>query len=357
MRVIHCPCSVGGNAWALSQAERQIGIQSHVMVTETSIYSRYFDSQLILEGSALKKKSIIYRFYQDVMEHYDIFHFNFGRTLVSSRIPFLDMVDLPYLKSKGKGIAVTYQGSDARQTDYCFSHHEITCFTKDDVLKSKKRDHLRKRRIEKFDRYADLIYTTNPDLLSVLPNKAKFRPYTKIDLNVWSQDFSDYAKDELVIAHAPSNRKVKGTDYIRNAIGSLQAEGYPVRLLLIEKVPNDEVMDFYRQADLLIDQLLIGWYGGVSVEFMALGKPVIVYLRESDLIRLPEEMRSELPFIRATPENIKEVIKQCIEDRTMLRERAHASRLFVEKWHDPVEVAKDIKKDYERIVTNQRHMV
>ena len=31
----------------------------------------------------------------------------------------------------------------------------------------------------------------------------------------------------------------------------------------------------YAQADLVVDQVLIGWYGALAVETMAMGKPVI----------------------------------------------------------------------------------
>jgi hypothetical protein len=62
---------------------------------------------------------------------------------------------------------------------------------------------------------------------------------------------------------------------------------------------NEAARRIYEKADLLVDQLLAGWYGGVAVEFMALGKPVVCYLRESDLRFLPEAMRRQIPIIRA----------------------------------------------------------
>jgi len=46
-------------------------------------------------------------------------------------------------------------------------------------------------------------------------------------------------------------------------------------------------------ADLLVDQLLTGWYGAVAVEMMALGKPVVCYLREDDLKFIDSRMRAD----------------------------------------------------------------
>ena len=66
-----------------------------------------------------------------------------------------------------------------------------------------------------------------------------------------------------------------------------------------KKLSNKEARKRYETADILIDQLLAGWYGGLAVELMALGKPVICYIREDDLKYIPKEMRDELPIINA----------------------------------------------------------
>ena len=42
----------------------------------------------------------------------------------------------------------------------------------------------------------------------------------------------------------------------------LKREGMPIELLLVENVPFAEAQRMYRRADLLVDQLLVGWYGG-----------------------------------------------------------------------------------------------
>jgi hypothetical protein len=58
-------------------------------------------------------------------------------------------------------------------------------------------------------------------------------------------------------------------------------------------------------------------------------------------------MREDLPFIRVTPDNIKEVLKKVLEmPRTEILSVARASRAFVEKWHDPVRIVSKIKADY-----------
>jgi len=53
------------------------------------------------------------RFFLHSISEYDIFHFNFGASLLSNfRFPFIP--DLGFLTAAGKKVFVTYQGCDAR---------------------------------------------------------------------------------------------------------------------------------------------------------------------------------------------------------------------------------------------------
>jgi len=152
----------------------------------------------------------------------------------------------------------------------------------------------------------------------------------------------------LRILHAPSHRKAKGTDILLDVLDKLKLQGFEFELLLVEGVSNKEARKMYEKADVLVDQLFAGWYGGLAVELMALGKPTIVYLRDEDLKFIPVKMKEELPFIRATSFNIEKVVKDVLEmPRQKLFVLAQQSRAYVEKWHDPVKIAFEIKNDYE----------
>ena len=105
----------------------------------------------------------------------------------------------------------------------------------------------------------------------------------------------------------------------------------------------------------MVDQLLCGWYGGLAVELMALGKPVICYIREADLQFIPAEMRQELPLINATPGTIYDVLKEWLTvRRDRLPQVGRQSRDYVETWHDPLKIAARLKDDYECILASKR---
>jgi len=354
MRVLHLPTQVGGNAWNLSRAEREIGLQSDVLYWNQDPYFGHLSDlhPEFVNQKRAKRYINIARFYDEVMDQYDVFHFNFGSSLCMFRssLCFMDCIDLPFLRKHNKVIAVTYQGSDARQADYCIQHYPINYFShysKEKLDWWLRFSKIQRMRISRFDRYADLIYATNPDLVNMLPHRTKFRPYTKLDIRDYDTVYNDYSLPTLTVVHAPTNREIKGTQYVLDAVQKLQSEGYPVELKLVENMSNQDALKLYHIADVIVDQLLAGWYGGFAVECMAMGKPVIAYIRESDLCNIPAGMKQNLPLINAEPDTLYDVLKRISENKASLAETARQSRAYVEKWHNRSAIARDIAHDYQ----------
>lgn len=89
-------------------------------------------------------------------------------------------------------------------------------------------------------------------------------------------------------------------------------------------------------------------FGGLAVELMALGKPVLVYIRDEDLGFIPPEMKADLPFLQITPVTVEDALCDLLlMPRESLVALGKKSRAFVERWHDPLNIARDIKEDYE----------
>jgi glycosyltransferase involved in cell wall biosynthesis len=132
------------------------------------------------------------------------------------------------------------------------------------------------------------------------------------------------------------------------AVEALKTEGYPVELVLIEGAPHREARVKYESLDILIDQLFAGWYGGVAVELMALGKPVLVYIRPEDLAFIPDSMQADLPFVQVEPDTLLEALRGVVQmPRPDLNALGRRSRAFVERWHDPKTVAVEMRESYE----------
>jgi len=380
VRVLHCPTTVGGHPQALVRAERELGLLSRSIAFEQNPLLYEVDEILRTAGQSylvkeIKRWGVLWRALRD----FDIIHFNFGQSIMpqwdSSNtgyrrkhhwVKFLaykyyarlfELCDLPVLKRAGKGIVVTYQGDDARQGDFCRANFEISPANEvDPEYYSATSDTHKRFRIAKFFEYADRTYALNPDLLNVLPPQARFLPYSHIDLRDW-QPVGNRKPDSgvPVVVHAPSHRGVKGTRYVLDAISRLQSEGVVLELILVEGLSHAEARRVYEGADLLIDQVLCGWYGGLAVEFMALGKPVTCYIREDDRSFVPDEMRRDLPIIDATPATLYKVMKEWLTIRKHeLPEVGRRGRTYVEKWHDPLKIADKLKGEYEAILETKR---
>jgi glycosyltransferase involved in cell wall biosynthesis len=141
-------------------------------------------------------------------------------------------------------------------------------------------------------------------------------------------------KSQFTILHAFNHANVKGTFYIDQAIKVLVSEGYKIKYDRVEGLSNEEVKSKIIEADLVIDQLVMGWYGMFALEAMALSKPVICFLRD-DLLELYEKKRlfngGLPPIINANISNIKDVLKDSILNKTKLDDVGIRSREFVLK--------------------------
>ena len=352
MRILHCPTSTGGNAWGLSQAERKLGLDSTVLIFQNTWLNYPADINLRLDRSSkLVKYLKMSSFFLEAVRKYDVFHFNFGLSLFF--IPRLNLfLDVPILKHVGKKIVVTYQGCDARQRGFCVNNFPISACMERDCYRdqcNEKTDAKKRRRIALHSTYADRVFALNPDLLHVIPN-GEFLPYASVDVREWvpSQEKGD--GKNFNIFHAPTNRGAKGTKYILEAVEKLREKHRRIELHLVENLPHAKVKEIMQSADLVIDQLLVGWYGAVAVEAMALGKPVVCYVRGEDLRFIPRRMEEDLPIINANPENLYQVLDRYMDDRKTLSLIGEKSRSYVERYHDPIKIAQQMKELYESLL-------
>lgn len=366
---LHLPTTVGGNAQSISSALNRIGGSSETWIIKQN--KLYFSADREICGTSdniliceLKKVfALSYIFKGDVL------FLNFGRTLFNEVFiydvstdfnwknilvfiynlfqRFMQIIEIFLIRISKKIVFIQYQGDDARQGGYCDENFEISISQQvPQGYYSRHSDRIKRRNIRNLAKLSSRIYALNPDLLHVLPEGAQFLPYSSVNIKDIHPVYPDRVKGGLVFAHAPTNRAVKGTERIISAYHAVVSQGYNCSLELVEGVSNIEALKKYENSDIVIDQLFAGWYGVLAVEAMALGKPVIAYIRDGDLVYLPPEMRKELPIIRATPDSIEAVIRDvCTMSASELHSLGVKSRLFVERWHDPDEIARRILSD------------
>jgi hypothetical protein len=328
-RILHAPADVAGNAFALSRAERELGLHSDVVVTRAGRFGYGADIRLGEGQGIVRQLASRAAFLRHALRDYDIVHFNVGQTLFGAQMFGHVLKELPLYRRAGKTILVTFQGCDVRPWGYCDCN----------VKHCKGEDAYRLPNAAYFLRYADRCFHLNPDLQRWLPG-SRFLPYSSVDPRVLTPPSSMPAREEVLVAHAPTNRAAKGTSHVLDAIRELELAGAPVRLDLIESVSHKESLARLGAADLVIDQLLIGWYGGMAVEAMALGKPVLCDIADDAPWGNP--FGAELPIVRATPDTLTARLRELIADRDARLRLGAAGRAFVERRHDPRTVAREV---------------
>jgi len=372
-RVLHAPSSVGGNQQALSKALRVLGVDSTTLVVSQNYLAYGADVVLHYPGGSFLMREVkrvwsVFFF----LPRFDVIHYNAGTTVAcaygfafpasgnrsaawilrfvyAAYLRGLQKIELALVSAMRKVVFVTYQGDDARQGDYCLKHFAVSIAAQvEPGYYDAASDAFKRNSIRSLASVANGVFALNPDLLRVLPPHARFVPYSLFFMHDWIPRYGQAEDRPLRIVHAPSHRRVKGTDLILDACARLKDRGYEFELLLVEGLSHAEARKVYESADVLVDQLFAGWYGGLAVELMALGKPVLVYLREEDLEFLPLEMRADLPFIRVHPESVEQSLLMVLEmPRAQLVEIAKRGRAYVERWHDPLTIAADMKRCYE----------
>ena len=138
------------------------------------------------------------------------------------------------------------------------------------------------------------------------------------------------------ILHAPNHRALKGTDFLIKAVDELKKEGLDIEFIMLEKIPNEKVIELIKEVDLVADQLIIGWYAMFAIEAMNNSTPVLCYLRD-DLIDLYTSAglveKDEIPILNANWKNVKDVIRDAYNNRKNLPKIGKQSRKYVIKHH------------------------
>jgi glycosyltransferase involved in cell wall biosynthesis len=333
-RILHAPLDVGGHAYGLSRAERELGLQSDVAVVASGPFG--YETDIDLRAGTDRPVWLRFArrasFLAGAIRKYDLFHFNFGLTLLTVRQLGRVVDELGLLKRLGKTVFVTYQGSDVRPASVC------PCGRPDCLAFDRYRQPAARRAL----RFADRVFYLNPDLREWLPG-ATFCPYASLDPRVVRPSPEPEA-EEIVVAHAPTDVEVKGTRHVVAAVEALRSEGLRVRLDLIQGVSRDEVVERVRRAHVVVDQVLIGWYGGFAVEAMACGRPVLAYIRED----APDDnpFGDELRIVRTTPETLARDLRALVTDPARRRRAGDEGRRFVEEHHDPRAVARHVLEGF-----------
>lgn len=359
------PFNVGGNSFVLRKGFSDLGFTAQA-ISFVDTYMHYPCDKFIFSSSdSFYAREIKKLFALRYVFTSDIVIFTFGSFLFSPChfVPlsdslfkrFLCVFYIPYsfilfvfeilaLKLTSTHLVIVYQGDDVRPSSHRYSQLSNASEYSPIVFRDLFADFCKSLKAFLFTKLIPSTYYLNPDLAQYLPPTSIFLPYSNVVLPTSTftpiSYVSPHSKDVFRIGHAPSSRTVKGSSYVFDVLEDLQRDGYPVELILIENTKNSDAMALYPTLDLMIDQLVIGWYGGLAVECMSLGIPVMCYINPTDLQKIPFDMQSDLPILRTHPSTLQyDILSFFNLDYKSVLEIKNASLLFVYRWHHPKIIA------------------
>lgn len=132
------------------------------------------------------------------------------------------------------------------------------------------------------------------------------------------------------------DKNIKGTSFVIEAVDKLRSEGVQVSLVNLSGVASCEMRFHQVQADIVVDQLIYGGYGSTALEALALGKPVICYIRPAwkQLLSSHYPEWENCPIVSASPETVYEVLRKLVIDEEYRIRIGRESRRFAEKFLD-----------------------
>lgn len=313
-KIFHGPATVGGIGWHLAEGQRERGFKSDCIVYSDNGFRQLYHINLNIRqyGKIGRLREMVFCFFRSARS-YEIFHFY-------SSVTFLPYnLDLPILRLLGKKMVMTYCGSDIRLIKVEKRRNKYFNMLPA-RLKNPSNDTFKMIRmywqslwIQRFTAVRDL----HEHAVEVIKEE-------KVIENLWLNNIGFNSKNTPCLAslftrkipqiiHAPSNRAIKGTEYVNRSIQILRDKGLQFHYLELKGVPNHEAQSLIRNCDIVIDQFLLGSIGTLAFEGMGYGKPVIAFLPSAVVHRyLPG-----CPIYNATVENLTVRLEELIKNHDL----------------------------------------
>ncbi|WP_213411093.1 glycosyltransferase family protein [Xylanibacillus composti] len=329
MKVLHSPIEIAGQMGMLCQGLKAQGVEAIAYNTFHSYlgYREYVFNMDIFELEWM---------FRDIVRHFDLFHFHYAATLLDG------YADLPLLYKAGKPIVMHHWGNDVR------THALATVNNRYAYTGDSPPEEVIDERLQVMTRYIRHAIVQDHEVLPYVERyyeKVHVLPIT-MDVRKMKPYYPEPHTSNPLIIHAPTNPLFKGTAYVEEAIDQLRQEGLLFRYRRIEKMSNKEALQLYREADIVVDQILCGSYGMLAVESMSLGKPVVGYIRADLVGRFP----SPPPICSANPSQVKERLRELITNASLRQAKGREGRRFAETYHDIRPVVRKLRAIYEEIL-------
>lgn len=351
LRVLHGVYEIAGQGMVLAQGLRALGCHARSLSYTVAWEGRVSDVVVDVESrrGVLGRGAAMAGAFARLAPRYDVFHFHFGRSFLPR------LADVPILKRLGKKVVFHFHGCEIRNRKHMLRTHRLSTCTECDPFC--RPDHQRWL-LGRVARLADHVFFSTRDLEESLTGLAGGTPVEELPLAIEAERWiatgaahpladsqrRNGVNGPVVVAHAPTNRLIKGTPHIVAAVERLQREFPRLELRLIEGRPWAEIPEALADADILVDQLFMGWYGLLAIEGMAVGRAVVTHMRDD--FTKPEG----LPVVSAEPATIEGALRELIRNPARRGELGALGTTYARAHHDATVVARRLLDVYRQRV-------
>lgn len=173
------------------------------------------------------------------------------------------------------------------------------------------------------------VFVSTPDLLLDVPT-ASWLPVV-VDVDLFAEAGPALERRVPRVLHAPSRSvpPIKGTEIIEPALRALHEQGL-IEYVAAENLPHDQMRDLVASVDIVVDQILSGFYGVAAVEAMAAGRVVVGFVAD-DVRALMEEAP---PVVDVRDADVASTVLEVLSDRDRFAALAATGPGFARRWHD-----------------------
>lgn len=322
-----------------AKAERLLGVNAKSLVYSTYFITDSFDydlstwSRIPLFGKLLPLFVFLWACY-----YADRLHFYCDRGILPSRGNYtFDISELYIYRILSIPVFFWTYGADIRNQQSCIQMGEPNCCTfcdKPNVYCICDQQ-IAYRNLNRLKSLSVAVFAGIGDMFNYTPGSRNDLFFWPVDLaaeqgELYYPSFpSPSYHSPFIIVHSSNHRRFKGTNFLIEAVEDLKKEGLDLDLLLVERVPNREALTLYRSADLIFDQCLMGNLGYFALEAMALGKPVMCFIRHPQLYLLHPD---ECPIINTHVSTLRDDLRAIIFRRHELESIGRRGRSYVERY-------------------------
>lgn len=346
MRVLHLPHNIASIPSSTILALRDIGVDARGIAAGSGVIQSMdgFRVYPFTKRNPIKKLQFWAVFLKEIAKA-DIVHWYF--TELSARGLELDLV-----RRLGKPAVVEWLGSDIRNPEVEFADNPY-------YQRAYNTPGFECRNESTYASRARQLLFSSAGFIPIISKMTGMKQYLdceifpryydvaqRLYLPLFKPVYPGPSNKKVKVVHAPSAPITKGTEYVLDAVKRVKRV-VDFDFVLLRDMPRDQALCCVREADIFLDQFVLGLYGMAAIEAMAFGKPVICYMKPS----LASQFPTDNPVVSSSAEELSDKLEYLICDGDARARIGREGRKYVEKYHCAEKIAVQLSQIYSEIIS------